>query len=732
MGGHKGNKRNGGKQRRAEYMRRRQNRLRQPPMSPRPGPAASGSGGRVVRQDRQAEPELKEAAKEMIEQPIPSIPSMPPIPNVHQRSAETPAVGSASESDAHRSRRGARTRRTASESVETVALAGQMALAAQSAAQVDRSADTSPVADAPGTSGPRRRRVKPAAPAAAELGVEETLVQPASSHLHSAPHKQESQSHSREVAADDPQITSLRPPRRTRTLADIVHPARPAGMRFDDPGDSAPRPAAPGADAGPISGGRIPTPTLSTARKEPPATLGQMAATLVRRVPAPATRPIAPADPPISGARPRPPETRPISVPVAQPEAPSQMRPSLKPRPIPTPADSRASAALPRLPRNSSRRDQGKRVRETPLRRFLYAIQRGDIRLILRMALGHVLTGLLAALAASALLLAGNDQGYWLLGLAALALPGGVTAYTLLSGKRAAVPGSLALVGAQLAALAWAYALIGPQLSLLMLLPAALWLALLMGGRLPALVCGLGGLVIYFAFQVAVALDVYRPTVSLDPRAQLLFDGLVTSLGVALALLAFLYAAAARQRSAAAARARLYELRLVREEMASLRERTEQDGQKLEEALAEALRGRGLDLVTADGSLSPVAEAVNAAAERLATLQKDREDRLRLEGALRTLIRTVERGWLGLSWSWPEPSNTLLDELVALLRAPRPQERRGLSPAWSDDVPTFLMLPTVGNSSQTPPSVPVPPPSAGAVPDDTPKPRPGWNDLLSR
>ena len=371
-------------------------------------------------------------------------------------------------------------------------------------------------------------------------------------------------------------------------------------------------------------------------------------------------------------------------------------------------------------------------MRETPLRRFLYAVQRGDTRLILRMALGHVLTGLLAALAASALLLAGNDQGYWLLGLAALALPGGVTAYTLLSGKRATVPGSRALVGAQLAALAWAYALIGPQLSLLMLLPAALWLALLMGGRLPALVCGLGGLVIYLAFQVAVALDVYRPTVGLDPRAQLLFDGLVTSLGVALALLAFLYAAAARQRSAAAARARLYELRLVRAEMASLREQTEQDGQKLEEALAEALRGRGLDLVTADGSLSPVAEAVNAAAERLATLQKDREDRLRVEGALRTLIRTMERGWLGLSWSWPDPSNTLLDELVALLRAPRPQERRGLSPAWSDDVPTFLMLPTVGTSSQTPPSVPVPPPSTGALPDDTPKPRPGWNDLLSR
>jgi hypothetical protein len=57
-------------------------------------------------------------------------------------------------------------------------------------------------------------------------------------------------------------------------------------------------------------------------------------------------------------------------------------------------------------------------------------------------------------------------------------------------------------------------------------------------------------------------------------------------------------------------------------------------------------------------------------AQRLVELAHDREERKRLESATRRLIRNIERAWLGLSWSWPEASGVILDDLVALLRTP--------------------------------------------------------------
>nr|MBF6591742.1 hypothetical protein [Ktedonobacterales bacterium] len=56
----------------------------------------------------------------------------------------------------------------------------------------------------------------------------------------------------------------------------------------------------------------------------------------------------------------------------------------------------------------------------------------------------------------------------------------------------------------------------------------------------------------------------------------------------------------------------------------------------------------------------------------------------------------------GLPWTWPESSGTLLDDLVALLRAPRPED----APAtWPDDAPTLISVPRISHSRewQTPP-----------------------------
>ncbi|MDE3230343.1 MAG: hypothetical protein KGO05_10710, partial [Chloroflexota bacterium] len=78
--------------------------------------------------------------------------------------------------------------------------------------------------------------------------------------------------------------------------------------------------------------------------------------------------------------------------------------------------------------------------------------------------------------------------------------------------------------------------------------------------------------------------------------------------------------------------------------------------------------------VYAQGALSAVAEAINLMADRLVDLRYDRDERKRLESTTRRLTRVIERAWLGLSWSWPDATGTILDDLLALLRTPPPSD----------------------------------------------------------
>ncbi|HLY32358.1 MAG TPA: hypothetical protein VKQ36_15120, partial [Ktedonobacterales bacterium] len=154
-------------------------------------------------------------------------------------------------------------------------------------------------------------------------------------------------------------------------------------------------------------------------------------------------------------------------------------------------------------------------------------------------------------------------------------------------------------------------------------------------------------------------------------------DGMDIILGLASIVAALTSWHASRARAIASAQASLHDAMFLRRSATLAREGAEHDANRLTQALAQAVQGRQIHPVHAEGSFSPLAEAINLAAERLATLQRDREDRLRLEGALATLIRAVERAWLGLPWSWPPPSGTSLDDLVTLLYTPRPQDMLG-------------------------------------------------------
>lgn len=517
-----------------------------------------------------------------------------------------------------------------------------------------------------------------------------------------APDEKTDQEAAHDTSSESTQPAPARVVRKTKTLADVTMPARVAAPRPDDSLARAPA-ALTGANgeaerqaeqhASDAERGEASSmPAAQTEAESPRVTTGQIAAMRARGRLSSATRPIPAVGPlALGGARGS----------VSEREQLAQGEEAL--------ADPTAS-------------------------RFLWAVRRGDARMVLRAALAHVLAGLVAGVAASALLLAGSDLGYWLLGLAGVTIPCGVVAYALPQWKRAARPAALVLVGAQVAALGWACALVGPQVALLLLVPAAAWLALRLGGRRALLLCGVGNVVVYGAFLVVTGDGTYVPALTLDAAGGTTLDVGAALVGMGLLLAGLLQTADARERSEAAARARLYELRLLRAEMARTREQVERDGYVLEQALTAALRGRGIDPVTAEGALSPLAEGVNAVAERMATLQKDREDRLRLEAALRTLVRAVERGWLGLPWIWPEASGTMLDDLVALLRTPRPQEQRSAA-RRNDELPTFVTLPTAETTSRPtgPHSHPgASYPSPGASHASAPLPTQGWDDLLSR
>ncbi|HEU4784748.1 MAG TPA: hypothetical protein VFS83_15520, partial [Ktedonobacterales bacterium] len=135
---------------------------------------------------------------------------------------------------------------------------------------------------------------------------------------------------------------------------------------------------------------------------------------------------------------------------------------------------------------------------------------------------------------------------------------------------------------------------------------------------------------------------------------------------------------------------------------------------KLESALLQALKGHGISAIPTEGMYRLLAETIMDTASRLEVLQRDREERLRLEGALRVVIRAVERQWLGIEPEWPGNTGTAIDDLVALLRAPR------LDMMYQDEsqspsiTPRLIPIPTLLVERDTPPPTPISRPLSNA------------------
>lgn len=312
-----------------------------------------------------------------------------------------------------------------------------------------------------------------------------------------------------------------------------------------------------------------------------------------------------------------------------------------------------------------------------------------EIDLVLPVAAGHIIVTFAAALTGIILMIVGQEGYPWPFALAIVLGIGASLAYTASQRRTAKSFAGSALLASQVAALGWLFALLGARASLLALTPAMLLLAMRTAGRLALVLGGAAVFALYIAAGLVVpALPISQPVLS--PTQHAVTDGVVVFVGLFTLLVMALDLQHGRTQALAHARASRHEARLLRERTALLRQQLEEDAALLDEGLVEALLGHGIDpaaMDQVDSMLSPLVERVIAVADRLETLQRDREDRLRLEGAVRQVTRALERGWLGLTWSWPDASGTLLDELVALLRAPNPRQM----PLWRDDTPPTLV-----------------------------------------
>lgn len=298
--------------------------------------------------------------------------------------------------------------------------------------------------------------------------------------------------------------------------------------------------------------------------------------------------------------------------------------------------------------------------------------------LVVPTAAVHTALAVVAAGAAAVFALQGQSE----LAVSALLLTGilGVgagLAYTFADTFASRRAGGAILIVAELGALWWSFLLIGYRPSLLLLIPGLVVLAMRMSGRLAGLLMATGAALLYCGSSWASFNGYFQPRLPLDGGTLLFIDTAVVLVGIACLAWSLLDLHDSQTRALAFARAKRYESANLREQLSKLRRETEDDAEELQAALGNALTGDATKPPTLRGILSPLSEAASVLAERIQTLQRDREERVRLEGALHRMILAAQRKHLGLPWNWPQESGTLADELIAVLPGPKAAPRPG-------------------------------------------------------
>lgn len=256
---------------------------------------------------------------------------------------------------------------------------------------------------------------------------------------------------------------------------------------------------------------------------------------------------------------------------------------------------------------------------------------------------------------------------------ALLGLTASLWGWQLIQQGRNVLAISLALA-VDLLAVAVGLLLLGPTFVVLALVPSALLMTALLAD---AIIAGVGGLVAFVLYGAALVLNqagALHPMLSMTGMTALAVHLALSFVGLALLCAAiggavrYLHAAA-WQAAAATHRVATLERRAQTKRIA-----IDADAIALQTQLTRAMRGDTPQAVTTCEDLAPLAQMVNSAAARIPGLLRDREERIRLEYAIRDLVNTMETAWAGFTFEWPAPSHTSVDRLVAILRPQPPTE----------------------------------------------------------
>ena len=211
-------------------------------------------------------------------------------------------------------------------------------------------------------------------------------------------------------------------------------------------------------------------------------------------------------------------------------------------------------------------------------------------------------------------------------------------------------------------------ALIGPRMEVCALLPGMLLMAALFADYALVIAGGIIALLGYCSTVVLTQLGIVHPMVLLSADAVVWLDLVLVCLGAGLLLMALGLVMHQLRSALASEAAAIHTVTVLERRAQSKRIAIDADAIALQTQLAQAMHAKDIHMVTTCEDLAPLAQMINAATTRIPGLLRDREERIRLERAIRELGTSLETAWAGFTWQWPAPSGTAVDRLITMLR----------------------------------------------------------------
>ncbi|MBA3825514.1 MAG: hypothetical protein H0X24_16655 [Ktedonobacterales bacterium] len=283
---------------------------------------------------------------------------------------------------------------------------------------------------------------------------------------------------------------------------------------------------------------------------------------------------------------------------------------------------------------------------------------------------GHVGLSLLAIFIGVTLIFAAPDQH--VLGAACLSLAIAGIASTLLAlgaltaGHVAGAAGWLLLY--DFVATSVGMLVLGPQFAIFFLLPGAVLLTALLTNRWTG-TFGLAGAFALYALGVALTqTETIHPLATPSATQSVWLNLGFILLGTGLLAYAAHWLLAQLHTALTNEAALTFRLQALERRARTKRLSLDADAMALQAQIAQAMSNHRPQSIVTGEELAPLAQMINAANARIPSLLHDRDERLKLERAVRDLIQALEAAWAGFTLTWPAPSHTIVDRLLPLLR----------------------------------------------------------------